>query len=395
MRLRALLQVVRESTLKVESSFFAGEFPLEPGLAYLNHAAVAPWPRRTRDAVAGFAEENCRVGARDYPRWITVENSLREQLRALIGAASPDDVALVKNTSEGLSFVAHGLDWAPGDNVVISSQEFPSNRIVWESLRPRGVEVRVAELSGPDPEGALLALTDARTRLLAVSAVQYASGLRMDLERLGRACRRRGMLFLVDAIQSLGVLPMDVEAFGIDFLAADGHKWLLGPEGLGVFWCRPDLRERLRLFEYGWHMVEHPGDYERRDWVPAASARRFECGSPNMLGVHALQASLSLLLEVGIPRIEALVAERIDVIVERCRHERWTLLTPEDPARRAGIVTLRRPDCLPEALFEHLHERQVVCALRGGGVRLSPHFYTELDVVSQVLDAIATCRVPV
>ena len=379
----------------MESSFFAGEFPLEPGLAYLNHAAVAPWPRRTCDAVAGFAEENCRVGARDYPRWITVENTLREQLRTLIGAASPDDVALVKNTSEGLSFVAHGLDWAPGDNVVISSQEFPSNRIVWESLRPRGVEVRVAELSGPDPEGALLALTDARTRLLAVSAVQYASGLRMDLERMGRACRQRGILFLVDAIQSLGVLPMDVEAFCIDFLAADGHKWLLGPEGLGVFWCRPALRERLRLFEYGWHMVEHPGDYERRDWVPAASARRFECGSPNMLGVHALQASLSLLLEVGIPRIETLVAERIDVIVERCRREGWTLLTPEDPARRAGIVTLRHPDCLPEALFEHLRERQVVCALRGGGVRLSPHFYTELDVVSQVLDAIATCRVPV
>jgi cysteine desulfurase/selenocysteine lyase len=379
----------------VKSSLFAKEFPLEPGLVYLNHAAVAPWPRRTRDAVSRFAEENCRVGARDYPRWITVENSLREQLRALIGAASLDDVALVKNTSEGLSFVAHGLDWAPGDNVVISDQEFPSNRIVWESLRPHGVEVRVANIAGPDPEGALLALADTRTRLLAVSAVQYASGLRVDLERLGRACHRRGVLFLVDAIQSLGVLPMDVEAFCIDFLAADGHKWLLGPEGLGVFWCRPELRERLRLFEYGWHMVEHPGDYERRDWVLAASARRFECGSPNMLGVHALQASLSLLLEVGVSRVESLVAERIDVIVEHCRREGWTLLTPEDPVRRAGIVTLRRPDCAPEALFEHLRAQQVVCALRGGGVRLSPHFYTEPSAIVQALDAITACRAPV
>ncbi|MGE0082561.1 MAG: aminotransferase class V-fold PLP-dependent enzyme [Thiohalomonadaceae bacterium] len=377
----------------MDSSFCAAdEFPLDPGLAYLNHAAVAPWPRRARDAVQQFAEENCRFGARDYPRWMAVEARLREHLRTLLGAASSDDIALVKNTSEGLSFVAQGLPWQPGDNIVTTAQEFPSNRIVWESLRPQGVEVRLADVSGPDPEAALLTLADGHTRLLAVSAVQYASGLRMDLERLGRACRQRGILFVVDAIQSLGVVPMDVEAFAIDFLAADGHKWLCGPEGIGVFWCHPALRERLRLFEYGWHMVEHLGDYERRDWAPAASARRFECGSPNMLGIHGLEASVSLLLEVGIPRIKARVAERVDAIVERCRGEGWTLLSPEAADRRAGIVTLRRPDLPPAALFEQLRAEGVVCALRGGGVRLSPHFYTPPEVITKALNAIANSR---
>lgn len=377
----------------MDSSFsVADEFPLTAGLVYLNHAAVAPWPRRTREAVQQFAEENCRLGARDYPRWTTVEASLRDQLRTLIGAASTDDIALVKNTSEGLSFVAHGLPWQPGDNIITTDQEFPSNRIVWESLRSKGVEVRIAELGGADPEATMLALADHRTRLLAVSAVQYATGLRMDLERLGRACRDRDILFVVDAIQSLGVLPMDVEAFHIDFLAADGHKWLLGPEGIGVFWCRPALRERLQLFEFGWHMVEHLGDFDRRDWAPAASARRFECGSPNMLGIHGLQASLSLLLEVGIPHIEARVAERVEAIAERCRGEGWAILSPDAPARRAGILTLRRPDVDQGALFEHLRANQVVCALRGGGVRLSPHFHSAPETIEAALNAIANFR---
>lgn len=379
----------------MNSSLYADEFPLAPGLAYLNHAAVAPWPRRARDAVQRFAEENCCHGARDYPRWVAVENRLRERLRDLLGAASSEDIALVKNTSEGLSFVAHGLPWQAGDNVITTAQEFPSNRIVWESLRAQGVEVRLADVSGPDPEGALLALADSRTRLLAVSTVQYATGLRMDLERLGQACRRRGILFVVDAIQSLGIIPMDVEAFAIDFLAADGHKWLCGPEGIGVFWCRPALRERLRLFEYGWHMVEHMGDHDRQDWTPAASARRFECGSPNMLGIHGLEASLSLLLEVGIPRIEAQVMERVNAIVERCLGEDWTLLTPAAAERRAGIVTLRRPDLPPALLFEQLKAEGVVCALRGGGVRLSPHFYTPPASITKALNAIANARMEV
>ena len=357
------------------------EFPLDGDLIYLNHAAVAPWPRRTREAVAAFADENLHRGAAAYPRWLETERHLREQLARLIHAGSADDIALLKNTSEALSVVAHGLDWRPGDNVVISDQEFPSNRIVWESLREHGVTVRAVDLaSAATPEQALIAAFDNRTRLLSISSVQYASGLRLQLERLGEACARRGVLFCVDAIQSVGALGFDARAIGADFAMADGHKWMLGPEGLAFFYSRPAARERLRLHQFGWHMVEHAGDFERRDWQPATSARRFECGSPNMLGIHALSASLSLLLEIGMDTVEQRVLEHSRrLCAEIGAAPRLRLLSDPDDERRSGIVLFRH-DRLPSAdLYARLMQAGVICAARGGGVRFSPHFYTGGD----------------
>lgn len=352
------------------------EFDLDPDVIYVNHAAVSPWPRRTVAAVRAFAEENGREGSRGYLRWMKKEAQLRTQLADLLNAGSTDDVALVKNTSEALSFVAYGIDWRPGDNVVITDQEFPSNRIVWESLRPRGVEVRVAALGqAASPEAAIEAQFDGRTRLLSVSSVQYATGLRMDLERLGAGCRRHGVLFCIDAIQSLGALAFDVRTIGADFVAADGHKWMLAPEGLGVFYCRPELREQLALTQFGWHMVEDAGDYDAATWQPAASGRRFECGSPNMLGIHALSASLSLLEEASMGRVESAIAGKTARLVKRLGEVGARIITPRDPARRAGIVTfVPAADC--DATFRRLGEAGVVCARRGGGIRFSPHFYT-------------------
>lgn len=260
-------------------STFLDEFTQAPGLRYLNHAAVAPWPKRAATAVARFAQENVLLGARDYPDWMIVEQRLRERLMRLLNAPSTDDIALVKNTSEALSFVAFGLDWKSGDQIVISDEEFPSNRIVWEALKPQGVEVIQVSLKVDDPEAALLAACGPRTRLLSISAVQFATGLRLDLEVLGEGCKQRNVLFCIDAIQHLGALPFDVQASQCDFAMADGHKWLLGPEGLGVFYCRAQLRPQLKLHEFGWHMLEHMGDYNRTTWEPAVSARRFECGS--------------------------------------------------------------------------------------------------------------------
>ncbi|MDX1594634.1 MAG: aminotransferase class V-fold PLP-dependent enzyme, partial [Gammaproteobacteria bacterium] len=275
------------------------EFDQAPGLVYLNHAAVAPWPERTRAAVARFAAENQLRGAQHYRDWLGVERRLRGQLRRLVNADHDDEIALLKSTSEGLSVIAHGLDWQPGENVVTAREEFPSNRVAWQSLAPRGVTTRLVPLAGSgDPEAALFASVDDATRLISISAVQYADGLRMDLPRIGEFCRDRGILFCVDAIQQLGALPFDVAGIGADFVVADGHKWLLAPEGLALFYCRREHLERLALHQFGWHMVAERGDYERLDWQPAADAQRFECGSPNMLGIHALSASLSLLEEV-------------------------------------------------------------------------------------------------
>lgn len=366
------------------------EFQLHDTVCYLNHAAVSPWPTRTAQAVKRFADDNLHYGSLHYPAWLKVETSLRQLAADLIHAPSLDDIALLKNTSEGLSVVAYGIDWKPGDNVVITNQEFPSNRIVWESLTVQGVEVRVADLDHSTfPEQAVIALIDQRTRVVTLSSVQYASGLRLDLAAIGEQCRHQGTLFCVDAIQSVGAHDIDVVANQIDFLAADAHKWMLGPEGIALFYASATARDRLTLRQYGWHMVEQVGNFDSRDWTPARSARRFECGSPNMLGIHALHASLVLINEIGIDAIEQFIGAKtqrlidgIDAIPGAC------LLSPRPPQRRAGIVTFTRGAESPEALFRWLQQHQVFCALRGGGIRLSPHFYTPDHHIDRALELI-------
>ncbi len=367
-------------------SVFLDEFEQAPGLCYLNHAAIAPWPRRTAEAVARFAQDNVRLGAHEYPAWLATERRLRERLARLLNAPTIGDIALVGNTSQALSLVAFGLDWRPGDQVVISDEEFPSNRVVWQALADRGVEVVEASLAVADPEAALIAACGPRTRLLSVSAVQFASGLRLDLARLGAACRQRGVLFCVDAIQQVGALPFDVQHYQCDFAMADGHKWMLGPEGLGVFYCRSELRRQLTLHAYGWHMLERLGDFERRQWQPARSARRFECGSPNMLGACALEASLSLLEDVGMTVVAEQLAQRIEQLYRGLTAIPGAQLhSPGDPSRRAGIVSFSLDGHANADIYRALSNNGVICAVRGPGVRFSPHFYTDHRLIDEVL----------
>lgn len=365
------------------------EFDLDPTVIYLNHAAIGPWPRRTVAALQRFVAENGRVGSQHYPRWLATEQRLRERLARLIGAAAPGDIALAKSTSEALSVIAHGLSWTAGDNVVGIAQEFPSNRITWESLERHGVRWRALDLSalgGQDPEDALLAHCDPRTRLVAVSWVQFANGLRLDLARLSAGCRARGILLCVDAIQGLGAVPFDLATTPVDFIVADGHKWLLGPEGLALFWCQPSLREQLHLYQFGWHMVADSNDFERADWTPATDARRFECGSPNMLGIHALEASLALIEEIGMMAIAAAITERIDHLITLIDRHGLQLLTPRSAAQRAGILTFRVPGVDQNALYRQLMARQLLCASRGGGIRFSPHFHTDPAQLDRAID---------
>ena len=362
------------------------EFSLSDDICYLNHAAVSPWPKRTVDAVRCFAEENGSNGSRYYDRWLKTEQLLRQQLQRLIGASGSDEIALLKSTSEALSVVAYGMDWSAGDQIIISNQEFPSNRIVWESLQALGVELVTVNIdSAADPEGRIIDAITARTRLLSVSSVQYATGLALDLEPIGAACRQRGVAFCVDAIQGLGVKPFDVEACQADFVMADGHKWMLGAEGLALFYCRREWIERLSLRQYGWHMVEAMGDYDRSDWQPAASARRFECGSPNMLGIHALHASMDLLLQVGIQSIFDSVSDKVQYLIDNIINYGGVILSSREPERRAGIITFRFDGEDIKARYRHLQENGVICALRGGGIRFSPHFYTPETILQRAL----------
>ncbi|MDD1965542.1 aminotransferase class V-fold PLP-dependent enzyme [Pseudomonas putida] len=362
------------------------EFAQAPDLRYLNHAAVGPWPKRTAIAVQKFAEQNVLQGARDYPDWTRAEYRLRERLARLLNAPSTDDIALVKNTSEALSFVAFGLDWKSGDNVVISDEEFPSNRVVWEALKPQGVEVIQVSLKGEDPEAALLAACGPRTRLLSISSVQFSTGMRLDIERLGQGCKQRRVLFCIDAIQHIGALPFDVQASQCDFAMADGHKWMCSPEGLGVFYCRAELRPQLKLHEYGWHMLENSGDYGRNEWQPAASAMRFECGSPNTLGAMALDASLSLLEETGMDEVGKAVIERVNWLEQGLASIKGVVLhSSRLTERRSGILTFSL-DAKPAAqVWQALMQEQVVCLPRGPGIRFSPHFYTQSRVIEETL----------
>ncbi|GAB4255768.1 MAG: aminotransferase class V-fold PLP-dependent enzyme [Methylomicrobium sp.] len=367
------------------------EFPLSDDLIYLNHAAVAPWPLRTCEAVKSFAEQNTRFGAYHYPDWLKKERELREQLRILLNAPSTEDIALVKNTSEALSFVAFGLEWAAGDNIVSSNEEFPSNRIPWQALALRGVEFREADLCGTNaPEEALFSLVDENTRLLTISSIQFASGLRLDLEKVGRFCKANAILFCIDAIQSLGAVQLDVQSCHADFVMADGHKWMCGPEGLGVFYSRPEARDRLGLTQYGWHMLKCAHNYENKPWEIHPGAQRFECGSPNMLGIHALSASLSLLLETGMEQVERAVIANADCLAEAIiQNERLELISTRFGHLKSGIVVFRHRELSNAVLFERLQSLRIVCALRGHGVRLSPHFYhseTEMAGVANLLN---------
>jgi len=368
----------------------ADEFPILQHGLYANHAAMAPWPRVTRDSVIAFAEENCQLGPQKYARWLLRETRLREALAKLINADSADDIALLKNTTEGISTVATGIDWRKGDNLVLPADEFPSNRLPWLALQALGVEIREVDIrASKDPEKALLARMDERTRLLSVSAVQWIDGLKLRLETLGAACHNQGVLFFVDAIQHLGALQMDVQACHIDFLAADGHKWLLAPEGIAVFYCHAGVRGELKLQQHGWRMMDDPYLFERDNWLPSDSAIRFEAGSPNMLGQAALYASVGLLLDVGMQNVEACIAKNSMSLADGLSEIGGIeLVRSFEPNNFSGIVSFKTPGRDLREIYQALKKSHLACAIRADAIRLSPHFYQTGKPVTDILNAI-------
>jgi selenocysteine lyase/cysteine desulfurase len=363
------------------------EFPIDEDYIYLNHAAVGPWPLTTAEAVKKFADENSLYGASHYPRWIETETSLRKLLQQFINAESDEDIALLKNTSEALSVVAYGIQWNKGDEILITDQEFPSNRIVWESLAEQGVIVRYANLTDAEAPGkAIIQAITPATRLISVSSVQFASGLRLELQQIGDICQQNNILFCVDAIQSLGAFEFDAQKIHADFVMADAHKWLMAPEGIALFYTSPGIRQKLKLHQYGWHMVEALGDYDSQEWQPAKSARRFECGSPNMLGIHALHASLKLLLGIEIKNIERRILQNTRLMIDFIQNSKNLSKVYDYPGQyNSGIVTFRHQHSDNLSLFNFLTEQKVICAQRGGGIRFSPHFYSPKEKILQAL----------
>jgi cysteine desulfurase / selenocysteine lyase len=363
---------------------YAHFFPVRDHLIYLNHAAVAPLCKPAADAMRNLADDCMEFGSLHYDQWLAAYEGLRVATAKLVGAERPE-IALVKNTSEGIATIAMGLDWKPGDRIVGFREEFPANVYPWQQLEEKGVQV--TWLSVTDP---LDRIDEAcrGARLLAISFVQFLSGYRAPAQAIGEICHRNRCLYLVDAIQGLGAFPIDVRACHIDALAADGHKWLLGPEGCGILYINQALQDRVKPVEFGWTNVAGYADYASRDMTLRPDAGRYECGTLNTIGCFGLRASVEFLLEVGVGEIAPVVQNLGNRIADGVQAKGYEVMGRRTPETGAGIVSFRKPGITDREIVRRLRAEGISAAPRAGWVRTSPHFYispAEIDRMLEVL----------
>lgn len=387
-----MIQTQAGSAEKTDWTAFRTEMPAAGKWAYFDHAAVAPLSGPAGRAIAAWNEDASANGDANYPDLMRQVHETRQRSARLIGATA-EELALVPNTSAGIGLVAEGYPWKGGDNVVLPDNEFPSNQYPWLNLRSRGVEIRrVKAEEGRVSLDALLEACDARTRIVSVSWVGYASGWRMDLDRLAEAVHGRGALLFLDAIQGLGVFPLDVRRTPIDFLAADGHKWLLGPEGAGIFYLRREHLDLLRPLGIGWNSVVHEHDFTRIELDFKGTAERYEGGTMNAAGFIGLGGSLELLLRYGQEAIGRRVLQITDLACRRLAAAGAAIESCREPEHASGIVSVRVPGRDPDALRKQLLQRGVVVSCRAGRLRISPHAYNDESDVERLVEAVSCER---
>lgn len=365
-------------------------FPMTGRLVYMNHAAVSPPPAPTLEAVRAQLQDVAENGALHYRRWVAVKERARKLAADMLGARA-DQVAFTRNTSDGLSTIANGLAWEKGDNVVTFGREFPSNVYPWLRLRGAyGAEVRFcAERGGRVDTEELIGLIDDRTRVVAISQVQYGSGFRADLERIGRAARAHDALLVVDVIQGMGVLPIDAGAELIDAAAGSCHKWLLTPEGVGLLYLSDRARERIRPTLVGWMSVPEPEEYSDFEQEWAAGALAWDTGTAPTALIHGLEKSLSLLTETGVGRIAAHLLELTDYLCERLSGLGYKVVSSRREGEKSQIVSIEpKEGWTPMKLYSHLKNRGVVTAPRGERLRISPHLYNITEDVDALIETL-------
>lgn len=365
-------------------------FPITERAVYLNHAAVSPPPTTTIEAVEAQLRDVHEYGSLNFRNWLRVKEEARELLARLLGAR-PEQVAFVRNTSDGLSTVANGLAWKPGDNIVTFRREFPSNIYPWLRVRDTfGVEERMCEeRDGRVDLDELEDLIDDSTQLVAISHVQFASGFRADLERLGRAARRHDALLVVDVIQSLGVVPLNVEAELVDVAAGAGHKWLLSPEGVGYLYLSDRAREQIQPTLVGWVSVPNPEDYANFEQGWNRGTLAWETGTGPTALIHGFKASLELLHRFGPARIENYLEQLTDHLCERLQTKQYEVVSSREPGEKSQIVCIRhRGGMSAMALYAHLKQQNIVAAPRGDRLRIAPHFYNTRDEIDQVIESL-------
>ena len=365
-------------------SDYRREFPVTENYAYFNHASVSPLPRRTAEAMETLAADAMHHGALHYPAWTRTVQDVRQAAARLLGCG-PDEIALTKNTSEGLAIIANGLDWRSGDVVVGIRDEFPANYFPWLRLERRGVKLRWLDLKNGRVDLNDIDQACKGARLLAVSFVQYLSGFRLDLDAVGEICRRRGALLVVDGVQGLGPFPVDVKRSRVHAFSASAHKWLLGPEGCGVLFIDRDLIPQVEPVEFGWTNVVDWQNYSHEMRL-LEDASRYECGTLNTFGLHGLKQSLNLLLEVGVERMARHIDGLAERIIEGAAAKGYRPMTPRDAASGSGIVSLRKQGLSSKAAVDALLEQGVVTSLRFGWLRVAPHFYATEEEVDRFLE---------
>ncbi len=373
------------------------QMPVAERHAYFDHAAVAPIPNVAAERLRGYAEEFSRNGDKNWLESAKIVHQLRSGLAQLLGA-SESEVALVSNTTQGINLVAEGFPWKSGDNVVIPENEFPSNVVPWRNLQRLGVELRTLTVpaDGALSLDALGQLIDSRTRIVALSWVGFSSGYRLDLSAAAELVHGRGALLFVDAIQGLGAFPLDVRACEIDFLAADGHKWLLGPEGAGVLFVRESLLELLTPLMLGWNSLAD-GGFDPRSTRLKTTAARYEGGSTNMPGMLAFEASLGLLLSLGTRRSDSPIAtailENVAILEESLKTAGFEVHLPVASENRSGILGVDWPGMEPFSARKHCLTNDVILSVRGGRLRVSTHAYNDRSDIDRLVAALATARI--
>ena len=363
-----------------------GQFPVTENYIYMNHAGVAPLSLRARNSMREFLNDATDDGAIHSEDWAATAEACRQSAANLIHA-NINEIAFMKNTTQGILLAANGIDWHEGENVVTTAVEFPANVYPWWSLKERyGVETRmVAEREGRISIDELKAAIDSRTRALTISHVEFASGFRHDIQAIGEICREKGIWFVVDAIQSVGVIDVDVKVCCIDILAADGHKWLCAPEGAAIFYCAEERQDQLINTNLGWAGVVNPRDFLNYNLTPKPDATRFEEGSYNSIGLFGLRAAIDLLLEIGVPQIEKRVMDLTGRLIDGLQSKGYHVSTPTKESERSGIVVFRSDRHAATELYQLLQRANVVSAERGG-LRLSPHYYNTTAEIEQILD---------
>jgi selenocysteine lyase/cysteine desulfurase len=325
-----------------------------------------------------------RYGSLHYDEWLEAYDGLRRAAARLIHS-DPTEIALMKNTSEGIATVAMGLDWKPGDRIVAFREEFPANYYPWKRLEAKGIDVTWLSV-----EDSLERIDEAcrGARLLSISFVQFLSGYRAPLQAIGEICRRNRCIYMVDAIQGMGAFPIDVRAWGIDALAADGHKWLLGPEGCAILYISRELQDHVEPVEFGWTNVAGYNDYASRDMALRQDAGRYEPGTLNTIGCFGLRAAMEFLLEVGVGEIAPLVQNLGDRIAAGAGARGYELLGRRTPESGAGIVSFRKAGVAATEIVRRLRENGISAAARAGWVRTSPHFYISPGEIDTFLGAL-------